>query len=410
MSPTPAETIDINLADHATRLVVGRGTLNMFHEQLRQISPPNQLDRPAVTVIVTDDNVGPIYEDRLVQSFTNPAITNPAITNPGASSDSIAIDDPPAAGAGRHRPPCHRIPAGESSKSIQELQELYRFFAESKLDRNGTVIALGGGVVSDLAGFAAATWMRGVRFAICPTTLESDVDACLGGKTAINLPAGKNLVGAFHQPDLIVVDTACLDSLPDRDFRAALAESVKHALIRPGDFLDWHVANLHGITTRDPGVTTELVRRNLETKASFIQQDPNETAGSRIMLNFGHTIGHAVENAADYRLRHGECVALGMLAALKLSELTGLLDPSLRTDVKDLLAKLNLPTRISDNSLTDVTGNVTVDFDQIADTIRLDKKSRHGATRFVLLSGAGQPVVVEDVPPNLVRDAFESIA
>ncbi|MGB0716473.1 MAG: 3-dehydroquinate synthase [Phycisphaerae bacterium] len=310
-----------------------------------------------------------------------------------------------------HQRPTIEIPAGEQSKSLEQLGKLYDFFATAGLDRNGTVIALGGGVVSDLAGFAAATWMRGVDFVICPTTLESDVDACLGGKTAINRPQGKNLVGAFHQPKLIVCDTECLSTLSDRDYNAALAESVKHALIRPSEFLDWHVAHAEAIRKRDPRVLADLIQQNLRTKAGFIENDPKESAGSRIMLNFGHTLGHGIEIAAKYQLRHGEAIALGLLAALKISELTGLLSEEVRMEVEPLMERLGLPTNLSQAAALAENPQAIrdIDFDTVSAAVKLDKKAAGGTPRFVLLSGVGQPVVVEDIPVEIIHNAFDSI-
>ncbi len=293
----------------------------------------------------------------------------------------------------------YRIEPGEQSKSLAVAQELYAFLAKHHVGREATIVALGGGVVSDLAGFVAATWMRGVRFAICPTTLEADVDASIGGKTAVNLEFGKNLVGAFHQPILVAVDPVCLQSLSMRDVRAGLGESVKHALIASESFLTWHEENVDSILRLDGDCLNELILRNLRIKGDIVQKDTTDRTGLRALLNFGHTIGHAIESCGGFALRHGECVGLGMIAAGRLSQTLGLLHGSVVLRTVELLARLGLPTKLAQ----------PIEEDAVVDAIRLDKKRRTSGFRFVLLEDVGRPVIRDQVPEECIRSALASL-
>lgn len=291
------------------------------------------------------------------------------------------------------------IDPGDASKSLATVGRLYDFLAASGVGRDGLILALGGGVVSDLAGFAAGTWMRGVRFAICPTTLEADVDAAIGGKTALNTPAGKNLVGVFHPPVLVAVDPEYLATLPQRDLRAGLAESIKHAVVFSPEFLAWHENHLGEVTRLEPWAITELIERNIQIKGEVVSRDPEERTGERMLLNFGHTIGHAIEACAEFSLRHGECVGLGMIAACRLSQRLGLLDAAVVERMTALLARIGLPTRLE----------IAVATDRIIEAMGSDKKRRGGAVRFVLLEDVGRPVIRDDVAPTVVREVYESL-
>ena len=291
------------------------------------------------------------------------------------------------------------VPPGEASKSLAVAERVYAFLAERAVGRDGLMLALGGGVVSDLAGFVAATWMRGIPFAVCPTTLESAIDASLGGKTAVNIAGGKNLVGVFHQPRLVAIDPRCLTTLEPRDVRAGLAESVKHALLVSEPFLAWHEACAGAILALESDVVSELILRNLQIKGAIVEEDTLERTGRRMLLNFGHTIGHAIESCCAYRLRHGECVALGIVAACRLSRRLGLLDDAVVSRVEALLARLGLPTRLTEPPAAEA----------VLDTIARDKKAKGGRVRFVLLAGVGVPVVRDDVTDAQIRDAYASL-
>jgi 3-dehydroquinate synthase len=290
------------------------------------------------------------------------------------------------------------FPAGEASKSLDLARQMYGRLARARLERTGTIVTFGGGVAADLGGFVASTWLRGVRLVHVPTTTLAAVDASVGGKTAVNLPAGKNLVGVFHQPLMVIVDTDFLETLPGRDFIAGLAESVKQALVRDRPFFEWHEAKASALCGRDGGVTCELIARGCAIKAEIVKQDERE-AGLRAILNYGHTIGHALEHVLAYELRHGECVALGMQAENELAAARGILPRTEAERVRRLLAQLGLPARVPGS----------VDAAEVSALCQLDKKTAGGAVQFVLIREIGEPVRVADVTPSEIAVALHAI-
>lgn len=277
------------------------------------------------------------------------------------------------------------LPDGEQHKNWSSLQLLQAALADAGADRKVTLFALGGGVIGDLTGFAAAIWMRGVRFVQVPTTLLSQVDSSVGGKTGINLEQGKNLVGAFHQPVAVWADLGVLDSLPRREFAAGLAEVIKYGPIADLAFFDWLEQHIEALVDRDPAKLAVAVRRSCEIKAAVVAADELE-ADLRAILNFGHTFGHALENGLGYgELLHGEAVALGMLMATELSVSRLGLHPAWVPRLRRLLERAGLPTRAP--RLPDA---------QFLALMRGDKKSEAGAIRYVLLPpGAGRAQLVE---------------
>ena len=291
------------------------------------------------------------------------------------------------------------VAPGEASKSLATSSILYDQLAQANWHRDEPIVALGGGMVTDLAGFVAATWLRGIPLVSCPTSLQGAVDAAIGGKCGINHPAGKNLIGAFHHPRLVLIDPTCFESLPERTFRAGLAESVKHALIADESFLTWQeqryddILGLHGPTIE------ELVERNIRIKIGFVQGDTRDTLGSRIKLNFGHTVGHAIETHLGFELLHGECVALGMVAAAWMSTRLGLLSEASHQRLSSALRRFELPTTLAD----------PLDVDAVLALIEYDKKVRAGRRRFVLLDEIGHSVVHDNVPDDLVRDSVSRL-
>lgn len=289
---------------------------------------------------------------------------------------------------------------GEKSKSLEMARQIFEALADAAFPRDGLIVALGGGVVGDLAGFVAATWMRGVRWAHYPTTMEAVLDSCIGGKTAVNLGRGKNLVGAFHHPIAVVIDPDVLSTLPMRDIRAGLAEAIKHAALQGSEQLGWLATNEKNILSLDPPTVTELIERNLRFKAAIVQDDPEERIGRRIVLNFGHTIGHAIESIARGQLRHGECVALGMIAESRIAERLGLLGTAESSQLYDLIAQYELPCRME----------TVANPEDIWKAIQVDKKNISSTHRMVLLKGMGQPVVWEDVSQELVSHAVASLS
>jgi 3-dehydroquinate synthase len=290
------------------------------------------------------------------------------------------------------------VPDGEAAKTLETLGSLYQRFAAIPLNRADLVVALGGGVVGDLAGFAAATWNRGIPVVQVPTTLLAQVDAAVGGKTGINLPEGKNLVGAFHQPLAVVADTATLATLPPRELRAGLGEVAKYGFIADPVVLDLLEERPGDAVSGDPELLAEIVRRGVAVKARVVAADERE-GGERALLNYGHTIGHAIETLAGYGMyRHGEAVALGMVAAARLGERVGFSAAGLTDRTVALLDGLGLPT-----------GGVALDPAEVWDVLARDKKAHHGV-RFILCSEPGSAQVVEQPPREVVDEVIRSLA
>lgn len=296
------------------------------------------------------------------------------------------------------RPTVLRFPAGEASKSLHRAERLYAELANAGIARRDLIVTLGGGVAGDLGGFVAATWMRGVRFLQMPTTLLAAIDASIGGKTGVNHPAGKNLIGAFHQPIAVLVDVDFLETLPQRDHVAGLAESVKHAVIRDAALLEWHEQHAEEIVAREPEVLEELIARSCAIKADVVARDERED-DLRMILNHGHTIGHALEHLLSYELRHGECVALGMLVENELARMRGMLADGPGKRITAIIERLGLPTRLPR----------ALAADEVAETCGLDKKVRGGAVNFVLLRGLGAPERIADISDEEIAEALRVV-
>jgi 3-dehydroquinate synthase len=289
------------------------------------------------------------------------------------------------------------VPSGEDAKTLQVYETVLHQLATQEAHRADPVVALGGGAVGDLAGFVASTYMRGVPFVQVPTTLLAQVDAAIGGKTAVNLPEGKNLVGTFAQPRLVIADVDTLETLSDRDFRSGLAEVAKYALTLDVGLLDTLEGEPGAVLARDPAVLEEVVTRCVSAKARTVAEDERDD-GLRLVLNYGHTLGHALERLDGFSGRsHGEAVAVGMVFAARLSETRGMASTGLAARTARLLASLGLET---DGPLADP--------DAILAAFRLDKKYR-GGVRFVLLEDVARPVVVEDVTDDELRRVLETM-
>jgi 3-dehydroquinate synthase len=292
------------------------------------------------------------------------------------------------------------LPPGEREKNLSRFAEVIDTLARLGAHRDATVVALGGGVVGDLAGFVAACWMRGVRFLPLPTTLLAMIDASVGGKTALDLPQGKNLIGAFHQPVAVIADTSTLDTLPARELRAGLAEAVKYAAIADAEFFAWLEAQAEALLTRDPEALAHAIAVCCAGKAGIVARDETEQ-GERLLLNFGHTIGHAIEAEQGYgerasnpeqTLLHGEAVAIGMMSATRLSERLGCATAADTERLRTLLMRLGLPTDLP----TEISAAA------LLERMRLDKKAVSGALRLILWHGPGRAEVVCDVDEALV--------
>ena len=290
----------------------------------------------------------------------------------------------------------HVFDAGEASKTLANFSGVIDALAALGATRDACIYALGGGVVGDLAGFAAACWMRGIDVVQLPTTLLAMVDSSVGGKTAVDIAQGKNLVGAFHPPCAVIADTAALRTLPPRELRAGFAEVIKYGAIVDAPFLDWLDADADGLLAGDDAVLAEAIARSCAHKAAIVERDPFER-GERALLNFGHTFGHAIETEQGYGgLNHGEAVAVGMVLAARLSTLLGLADAADGERLRALLARFGLPTTLPPD----------LDPAALVARMRLDKKAQGSGLRFVLWNGAGKARVVADVAEARVLDAL----
>ncbi len=314
------------------------------------------------TIVVTDENVGKLYAEGLLDSLRSAGFEPALLT----------------------------ISAGEGSKTLDTVSQLWRGFLQADLDRRSMVIALGGGVVGDLAGFAASTFMRGVRWICLPTTLLAMVDASIGGKTGFDLPEGKNLVGSFHTPRLVLCDPDVLGTLPEAELRAGMAEVLKHAVISEPRLFELCAAGL----VQARGRVAEIVRRAIAVKVAVIESDPYEQ-GPRAVLNFGHTVGHAIELVSAFSIRHGEAVAMGMVAETGLSERLGLARPGLRDEIAQALSGLGLPIRIPAH----------LPWPKLVLAMQADKKKSGGVVRFALPLNIGR--VQPDVPVRELSSAFK---
>jgi 3-dehydroquinate synthase len=287
------------------------------------------------------------------------------------------------------------LPDGEAHKTLETTALIYDSLLEHNFSRSCTLVALGGGVVGDITGFAAATYQRGVRFIQVPTTLLSQVDSSVGGKTGVNRPLGKNMVGAFYQPQCVIIDTASLNTLPDRELKAGLAEVIKYGFINNRGFLDWIDQNLQGLLDRDPDCLQQAIRISCEEKAAIVAEDELE-GGIRAILNYGHTFGHAIETAMGYGVwLHGEAVATGMVMAADLSMRMGLIAPIEAQYVKELVHRAGLP--VVPPPLDEATW---------VSLMKKDKKAQQGLLRFILLQDIGKAVISDDVPIEMLRETL----
>jgi shikimate kinase/3-dehydroquinate synthase len=340
-------TLQVDLGERSYPIVIGQSLL----ANPRLIADAVSGERAA---IVTNTVVGPLYLDRVAQSLR---------------------------AAGKHVTEIV-LPDGEEEKTWENLQRIYDGLLGEQCDRKTTVIALGGGVVGDMAGFAAATYMRGVPFVQVPTTLLAQVDSSVGGKTGINHPLGKNMIGAFYQPKAVIADTATLATLPQRELSAGLAEVIKHGAIIDAPFFDWIESNIARLMARDAEALAYAIRRSCEIKADVVRQDERE-GGLRAILNFGHTFGHAIESGMGYgHWLHGEAVGCGMVMAADLSQRLGYIDAAARERVAALVRAAGLPHIAPDLGAA-----------RWLELMQVDKKNEGGQIRFILLKPLGAPLI-----------------
>lgn len=289
---------------------------------------------------------------------------------------------------------------GEQAKRFENFAKICSALAQAKIDRSGCIFAFGGGVVGDLAGFSAASYMRGIDFYQVPTSLLACVDSSVGGKTGINIPEGKNLVGAFHQPKAVFIDTSFLDTLPAREFSAGMAEVIKYGMLGDADFFEM-LYSLESPLTPSSELMPSVIAHCCKMKAQVVSEDEFETKkdGGRALLNLGHTFAHAVENTAGYgNYLHGEAVGLGLLLAARMSEKLGLMKSSEVAQVEKILNDYALPTKLRE----------PIAIEKLLSAVKRDKKTMSGSSRFVLMDGIGNGIVRADIPESLVCEIFES--
>lgn len=351
------QTLTVNLADRSYPIHIGRQLIS----NADLILP--HLKRKHVAV-VTNTTVAPLYLDQLTQTLQQAGVKVIPII----------------------------LPDGEAYKNAETLNKIYDVLLQNRCERSTTLIALGGGVIGDLTGYAAATYLRGVPFIQIPTTLLSQVDSSVGGKTGINHPLGKNMIGAFYQPQLVLADIDTLKTLPPREFSAGMAEVIKYGLIRDAKFFDWLETNIAALMRLDDTAISEAIYRSCQNKAEVVARDEHES-GERALLNLGHTFGHAIENAMGYGVwLHGEAVAAGTMLAADLSKRMGWLTQAEVNRIHDLLSKAKLPLEAPQLGV-----------EKYLDLMQLDKKVADGKIRLVLQQGIGNSVITSDYDTEKLR-------
>lgn len=356
-------SVNVPLAERSYAIHIGQGLLGSLPEWL-----PNVLGRCEHAAIIVDARLSETLGATVKESLA-------------AAGYRVSLLD---------------VPSGESSKSIGQAERLWEGLLAERADRGSAVLALGGGVVGDLAGFVAATFVRGLPLIQIPTTLLSQVDSSVGGKTGINLPAAKNMVGAFWQPSLVVIDTHTLSSLPKREFVSGLAEVVKYGVILKPDLFAYLEQNVQSILHMDPGAITHIVAESCQAKADVVSQDERETTGLRAILNYGHTFAHALESASGYgTFLHGEAVSVGMHLAALCAQRLGRVDSEFVERQRTLLENLQLPIHFKG-----------LDPEQLWELMQHDKKVQHGTLRFILPDRLGHVELVADVPRQLALEVL----
>jgi 3-dehydroquinate synthase len=357
------QTVRVNLAERAYDISIGAGNLAGLGTFVQERGKATH------AVVLTDDNVQPLWAMPAAES----------LAREGVNVDVISV------------------PPGEPSKSVDSAAGLWQGLLELQADRKSIVVAVGGGVVGDLAGFVAATFARGLRFFQVPTSLLAQVDSSVGGKVGVNLPEAKNMVGAFYQPAGVLIDTAILATLPEKEYRAGLAEAIKYGIILDARFFTDFEKHIVQINAKDPKVLAKVVARCCRLKADIVEHDEREETGHRAVLNYGHTFAHAFEALSGYgRLLHGEAVAIGMMCAARLAERVGRVDQKFVARQEKLFRNLGLP--MTPPKLPP---------DKILAAMRSDKKVQHGKLRFVLPDRLGRVELVTDIDPHEVLKALD---
>lgn len=361
MQPTLPKTVNVALDKNSYQILID-DTFSALVDQVTLRWPDQHL------IVISDDNVAAIYLKDLVDQLS------PISTK----MDTIIV------------------PAGETSKSVERVDQIWQQLIDFGADRSSLVIALGGGVVGDLAGYAAATYMRGLRFIQIPTSLLAQVDSSVGGKTGINLPQGKNLVGSFHQPQFVMISTSTLSTLDEANFRAGMAEVVKYGVIMDASFFDWLETNCEKINSHDSIVLAQMIETCCNCKARIVEEDERETTGRRAILNYGHTFGHAIEAVFGYgTYLHGEAISIGMNCAARLAADLGMIDSSFIERQKALLESFSLPIKCPDEK-----------HDELLKAMKKDKKSTGGMVKLILPNRIGNVELVDWPGDELVVKAL----
>jgi 3-dehydroquinate synthase len=362
---SPAATVEVELGDRTYPIYIGSGLL-AGGDLLRKHVPGN------TALVVTNETVAPLYLDRVVA----------ALSEGGEIRVEVVI-----------------LPDGEEHKNMDVLMKVFDKALDARLDRQTTFVALGGGVIGDMTGFAAASYQRGVHFVQIPTTVMAMVDSSVGGKTGVNHPSGKNMIGAFYQPRCVLIDTETLSTLPDREYASGMAEVVKYGLIRDADFFEWLEKHVDALMKRDDALVVRAIERSCVNKAQVVALDERE-GGVRATLNLGHTFGHAIETGIGYgEWLHGEAVSVGTVMAADMSLRLGWIDESVAARTLDLLKKFNLPV--------DVPECMTVEtFEKL---MAVDKKAANGKLRLILLKGElGGCVFTADFDKTTLADTLDA--
>ena len=351
---------EVRTSGNSYRVLIGPGLLETIGDAIKEKLAPSRC------AIISDTNVSPLFAEQMQKSLASAGFEPALIT----------------------------VPAGEHSKTLEQAGAVAEEMLRAGLDRQSFVIGLGGGVVGDLSGFVAAIFQRGVSHVQIPTTLLAMVDSSIGGKTGVNTATGKNLIGVFHRPILVIDDVEVLKTLPSRELSQGFAEIIKHAVIADAEMF----AQLNPKTASDALALQQLIKRNVEIKSSIVAKDERDRTGERALLNFGHTIGHAIERAGDYKtLLHGEAVSLGMVAACDVSMKKAGLPEKQRDAIVDLLQKFELPTKLPPNFPRQ----------KIFDALKFDKKFERGEIRFVVTSKIGSAKLSRGVAMDDIRAAVE---
>ncbi|GBE03491.1 MAG TPA: 3-dehydroquinate synthase [Nitrospirae bacterium] len=359
-----SETVSVSLGERSYEIIIGSKTIQKLGLRIKEL-------RPSKVAVISNETIFPLYKDALLDSLREYDIV----------------------------PEVFLIPDGEEYKDSRWVNHLHGELLKARVDRSSVLIALGGGVVGDITGFVASTYMRGIRFVQVPTTLLAQVDSSVGGKTGVNHPLGKNMIGTFYQPSLVMIDIDTLKTLPQREFCAGMAEVIKYGVIADKNFFDFLVKNRDNIVSHGDSIV-HIIKRSCEIKADVVSKDERE-AGLRAILNFGHTVGHAVETVTEYKqYLHGEAVAIGMFAAAKLAVRAGMFDQEGVDVIREIIRLYDLPVDMPDDLAVD----------DIMSAMEIDKKVKAGRLSFILPDSIGRVKIVEDVDRDLIKEVIGMIS